>query len=104
TSVNNAGMSAACPPGYTFVFSATITANGPGNVTYDWEFSDGHKTDVQTLEYTAAGSKVVTASWEVGNGGEIGVGETYNGWARITINDPNHQVFPRASFNMACTP
>jgi hypothetical protein len=103
TTVNNAGMSTNCPPGYTFKFTATIGTNGPGAVTYDWEFSNGTKSDVQTLEFTSAAYQTVSTEWTVGKDGEIPTGNTYKGWARITIIKPNNQVFSRAAFTMQCT-
>ena len=39
-----------CPK--TFTLSATITANGPGTVTYRWERSDSAYSDVQSITFS----------------------------------------------------
>ena len=102
TSVNHADISTSCPPGYTFQFSADISTNGPGMVTYNWEFSDNSKTNNQTLTFVSAATQVVTTDWNLGTGGRTPAGNPYKGWARITIVQPNNQVFTRAPFSFEC--
>ena len=93
TSVNHASLSASCPPGYTFEFAGSIATNGPGTVTYNWEFSDGSKTDDQTLEFSAAETKNISTSWTIGADGKTPGDNPYKGWARITINQPQSPGF-----------
>ena len=100
--VNHADISTTCPSGYTFNFTASISTNGPGTVTYYWEFSDNTKTDIQTLTFDSASTQTVSSSWELGKDGKTPGSNPYKGWARITIVKPNNQVFTRASFNFEC--
>ena len=102
TSVNIDDIASDCPPGYTFQFAGTIATNGPGDVTYNWEFSNGSKTDDQILTYTSAATQNVNTSWKLGDSGNTSGSNPYKGWARITIVKPNQQVFPRASFVFRC--
>ena len=75
-----------------FTATASITANGPGSVTYHWVWSDG-ATDTTVhapVVYAAAGAQSVNTTWNVTAAG------TY--WIDIYIDTPNHQQFGRASF------
>jgi hypothetical protein len=91
TTVDPASWSGACSKEITF--TAKIKANGPGVVKYHWERSDGSQP-VQTLTYTEAGTKTVTNTWSPG--------VSTTGWAAIYIDQPNHQLFSKASFTFSC--
>jgi hypothetical protein len=71
-----------CP--HNFIFTANITTNGPGTVTYQWKRSDASVPVTESLVFAAAGTKTVTTSWNLGGG-------TYT--MRIYIDYPNHQPF-----------
>jgi hypothetical protein len=86
--------SGACPA--TFVFTGTITMNGPGTVTYRWERSDGTNKPTQTLTFTAAGSQIVTDQW-------TGIASAVrSGWQRIHVNTPNELFSNQATFTNNC--
>jgi hypothetical protein len=102
TDVNHADLSASCPPGFTFNFTGSITTNGPGTVTYYWEFSDNSKTDTKTLTFDSASTQNVNTDWTLGSSGKTPGSNPYKGWARVTIVQPNNQVFPRTSINFEC--
>lgn len=82
----------ACP--HLFTFSAIITVNGPGTVTYKWERSDGASAPVQSLTFVAAGSQVVTETWDLGAVGSK--------WERVRILTPNSTVSNDAVFTLTC--
>ena len=90
----------ASPPSYTgpcpyqFNFSGTITTNGAGSVTYQWERSDGTSDAPQTVSFASAGSIVVTTYWFLGGGG--------TDWERIRILSPNSMVSNEAFFTLNC--
>ena len=86
------------PPAATIVFTATITTNGPGDVTFYWEQSDGDISWEDTLHFNSAGSQAVSNVWTVA----FPAAGTLTGWSRIYIDTPNHQYFPRAYFTLAC--
>ena len=76
-----------------FTITASVTANGAGNVTYKWIRSDG-ATDTNVhppIVYAAAGSQSVNTTWSVSASGSY--------WMDIYIDSPNHQQFGRANFS-----
>ena len=91
-SVSPSSFTGECPK--TFNFSAVIAVNGPGTVTYRWERSDGAIASTQTVTFTAAGSKTVTATWTLSAAGTH--------WMRIHILTPNEMISNQASFQLIC--
>jgi len=81
-----------CPT--TFNFSATITANAAGEVTYKWERSDSASPPTESVTFTAAESKVVTSTWSIGAAGTH--------WKRVHILTPNDTLSNQASFTLTC--
>ncbi len=76
----------------SYVVSAKITANGAGEVTYNWVFSDGSKDTIihDPIKFTEAGYQVVKYEWSTNATGL---------WMDIYIDKPNHQNFGRANLN-----
>jgi hypothetical protein len=68
----------ACPASVSF--SADITVDGPGTVTYRWEQSDGVVSKDMTATFTKAGTQTLTYSFDVNKSG------TY--WARVRTLKP----------------
>jgi len=79
-----------CPK--TIQFWGTITTNGPGILTYQWEKSDG-TTVPGTITFLAAGSQTVINSWTRGEG---------NGWQRLRTLVPNDAVSNQLDFEVTC--
>ncbi len=98
TYVDSTWYSTTCPPGHTFHLTANITTNGPGQVTYRWLFSNGHKTAANPIIFNAAGTKTVTYNWTLGEDGDA-----FNGSAQIYIDEPNHQKFDEVDLTLYCT-
>src|SRR5262245_49477747 len=84
--------SQACPN--TFDFAADITLNGPGNVTYRWERSDGTQTPAVTIGYSETGTKTATNSWRLSGVGSF--------WEEIHILSPNNTAASSAVFTNSC--
>ena len=61
--VNNASVTAVCPPGYPFTITADIWTNGGGDVVYRWEFSDGTRSNEHTLRFGNARHKSVSTTF-----------------------------------------
>ena len=91
-SVTPSSFTGACPK--TFNFSAVITVNGPGTVTYKWERSDGAIAPDESITFAAAGSQTVTDSWTIGI--------SYSGWERVHILTPNDSLSNQANFTLTC--
>jgi hypothetical protein len=86
----------ACPKKVTF--TANISTSKAGVVTYQWQRSDGATGETKSLEFTEGGTKSVTTTWELGAAGS----GTMTGWEQIYIDNPNHQLFPKAQFSFEC--
>lgn len=86
------GSAGVCPSTFTFV--GTITANGAGNVTYQWERSDGASSSVQTVSFAAAETKTVSTTWALGAAGTF--------WERLKITSPNSVTSNQATFTLVC--
>jgi hypothetical protein len=94
-SINKSSVSVFCPyPPYTFKWTAKITANKKGTVTYHWARSDGSNSSTETLKFTDAGTHSVSDTWDIT--------APSSGWERIYIEEPNHQSFSKVSYKMTC--
>jgi hypothetical protein len=85
-----------CPANVLYTIAATITTNGPLEITYYWEQWDGNDSNPKTLEMTAAGTKTVSRSDMRGlatTGGEK--------WMKLILVSPE---FPtdKATYLHAC--
>jgi hypothetical protein len=88
--------------GAYYTFSATITANGPGELQYRWDRIpfDG-KIEGGTLKFAAAGSKTVYWTWHMTTD-HI---QNIDRWVAITtIVDTQETTFDRVKFNYTCQP
>jgi hypothetical protein len=86
--------------GAIYNFTATITANGPGEIDYRWDKnpSDG-QIDGGVLKFTAAGSKTVYWSWNMTNGHIQNIDRTV--W--ITTLVSSHEThWDRVMFDFTC--
>ncbi len=45
-----------CATSTTFTYSGTVTAKGPGTLSYRWLYSSGKQGPVQTLSFTTPGT------------------------------------------------
>jgi hypothetical protein len=88
----NSNITAACP--YRYNFTLSITTTTPGKVTYFLERSDGVKTEARELNFTEAGTRSFSASWDFP--------ASFNGSVRVYIDEPNHQYFPPANITLNC--
>jgi hypothetical protein len=79
--------------------TANITANGAGDVTYDWTWSDGGNTPSETITFNSAGTKSIEQTWKLGSGASGS-----NFWIGIYIDKPNHQDFGHASVSKCTSP
>ena len=94
--VDNTSVTAVCPPGYPFTITADIWTNGSGDVVYRWEFSDGTRSDRQTLHFGNARHKSVSTTFSAN--------ETGMYWALLHILGPNEKIHDAINFALTCTP
>lgn len=96
-SVDPGSYTGPCPK--QFNFSAKITVNAAGTVTYKWERSDSSTSSDQTVNFGAAGIQTVTTLWSLGSAGNI-----YNNyWEKLVISSPSNVTGSQATFSLTCT-
>ncbi len=81
-----------CPK--TFTFYATITANGPGTITYRWERSDDNWGHIQSMTFNEAGSQTITLNYDLS--------ETASGSYKINVLTPNNITSPPINYTVNC--
>ena len=91
--VDTNAYTGACP--HVFHFTAAITTNGPGTVTFYWTRDDGSSAAEQSLVFGAAGTQTVAYDWSLGAPGAS--------WVKLYVNNPNHQLFGTANVTVTCT-
>jgi hypothetical protein len=82
-----------CPR--TFTFYATITANGPGTITYRWERNDGNWGHIQSMTFSAAGSQSIDLNYDLG--------ETAAGSYKVNVLTPNNIASGPINYSITCT-
>jgi hypothetical protein len=91
------GYSGTCPP-LNLVFKAKIHASKAGTVTYYFQDNEGNKYPENSLTFDEEGTKTVSNTLPI-----TGVGD-HSGYMKVYINKPNHQFFPKISYDVTCTP
>lgn len=85
-----------CPK--EFDFSASITVNTAGAVTYKWIRSDGVQGPTKSLTFSGADTKNVLDTWILYGG----PGFSYSGWEKVQILTPNTLDSNQANFSHNC--
>ena len=70
-----------CPGKVHFI--ATVTTDGPAEVKYVWQWSDGSHGPEGSVIFTAAGSQKVEQYGTFGAGGQV------HGWGQLKVVSPN---------------
>jgi hypothetical protein len=76
--------------------SGEITTSAAGHVTYYWIDSDGGQSPTNAFDFDAAGKKIANYTMTVNVSGDH--------WAKIYIDEPNHQYFGPINFHVNCVP
>lgn len=86
--------------GAAYTFSATITVNAAGSVTYHWNRNpdDGSKPEGGKLTFATAGSKTVYFTWSFQPEAVQGIDR----WVALTIDTPTNQISDRVHFTFTC--
>ncbi|MCD6355688.1 MAG: hypothetical protein J7L66_00255 [Anaerolineaceae bacterium] len=71
-----------------------ITTSAAGKVTYYWKNSNGGQSGTKSLNFASAEKKIVDYTMTVDSSGDY--------WARIYIDNPNHQLFGKINFTVNC--
>ena len=87
-----------CPTNVRFTINATITTNGPADVSYRWVQSDGNSmSQTKPLDFAEAGNVTVTREWMIGEGDSPNPR-----WAQIIIEEPDYQEFGQVEILNVC--
>jgi len=85
-----------CPGDVDVVISSEITTSAAGTVTYYWTDNDGGQSATVSLDFDTAEAKIVDYTMNVTASGDH--------WAKLYIDQPNHQLFGPKNFTVNCTP
>jgi len=85
-----------CPGNEIVNITANITTSAGGLVSFKWDDSQGCLAGCVTksMNFTGAETKSITHSMTVGAAGDY--------WAKIYIDEPNHQWFGQKNFHVNC--
>lgn len=75
---------------------AEIKSSAAGKVTYYWTDSAGGSSSTKSITFTEAGTEIVDYN--------VTVSATGDYWAKLYIDNPNHQWFGPKEFHVNCTP
>lgn len=86
-----------CPTNVVYTVKATIITNGPVDIAYYWDQSDGNNSGVQNMEFKSASSQTVSRRWMVGRGDSPNPR-----WMQIIVTEPKYVEFERFVFQNNC--
>ena len=87
-----------CPSNEVANITANITTSAGGVVSYKWDDNQGCLSGCPTksMNFAGAETKSITHSMTIGAAGDY--------WAKIYIDQPNHQWFDQKNFQAFCNP
>jgi hypothetical protein len=78
----------------SFLFTGTITTNGPATIRYQWDRSDGTSSPPGILQFASAGTHDVSYIWNVS--------DMTQGWAQLHVIEPQDRISETAYFILSC--
>lgn len=86
-----------CSTPSKFTFTGAITDLQPGQVSYQWQYSTGQTSPVQTLNFTTAGQQSVTS-------GVVATTTAGDGWAQLNVLlNPGTKASNRVDYSLVCS-
>jgi hypothetical protein len=86
-----------CPVNVRYTVYATITTNGPLELEYYWDQSDGNESGRKPMVFTEAGSHTISREWMVGRGDS-----PRPRWMQIIVTGPSLQYYDKAIWPNNC--
>lgn len=87
-----------CAPANTFyAITASITSNGPVDVTFTWVQSDGNNKRNNRLSFTEAGTKSAQREWS-----QHKDSSPNQRWAQVIVTSPTYQEFEKVVLPDLC--
>src|SRR3984957_11492403 len=84
-----------CTAPKSFSYQGTVSATTPGPVSYRWLYSSGQQGLVQTVDFAAAGSRLVTGS-------TVQTTAAGTGWAQIQMLSPAEVTSNKVGYKLLC--
>jgi len=86
-----------CSSRVWYTVYASVTTNGPVDMTYRWNQSDGNESGYKTYEFKEASTETFKRQWSVG------VGDATNErWFEFETTEPVEQSWGKATFHFTC--
>lgn len=86
-----------CSSRVWYTVYATVITNGPVDMTYRWNQSDGNESGYKNYEFKEAGTAVFKRQWS------LGVGDATNErWFEFETLEPVQQSWGKATFRFTC--
>lgn len=86
-----------CPTNVRYTVYATISTNGPVDIDYFWNQSDGNESGVKTLEFKQAGTEVLSREWMIGKGDSPNPR-----WIEFVVTSPVYQEYGKQTILNNC--
>lgn len=86
-----------CPTNVRFHVYAKITSNGPYEIDYFWNQSDGNESNSKPMIFTEASSKTVTREWMIGKGDSPNPR-----WMELVITEPFYKEYGKVEILNVC--
>jgi hypothetical protein len=87
-----------CAPANTFyTITASLTTNGPVDVTFTWVQSDGNNQRNNRLSFTEATTKSAQREWS-----QHKDSSTNQRWVQVIVNSPTYQEFDKVVLPNLC--
>jgi hypothetical protein len=86
-----------CPG--TIRFTARIKSDGPAQVAYTWLRSDGATAPTESIFFSAAGERVVSTTWTLGDAAVL---PRFEGWQQLRVLAPADVLSNQARFTLKC--
>jgi hypothetical protein len=87
-----------CPTNVRYEIFATISANGPMELHYFWNQSDGNESSTKRHDFTEASSITVSREWMIGKGDSPNPR-----WIQIIVTSPTYQEFDQVEILNNCS-
>lgn len=86
-----------CPTNVRYETYATIVVNGPVELHYFWNQSDGNESGTKIKEFSEAGTITVSREWMIGKG------DSQNPrWIQLIVTEPTYHEFEKVEILNTC--
>ena len=86
-----------CPTNVRYTVYATISSNGPIEIEYFWNQSDGNESGRKLLEFTQAGTQTLSREWMIGKGDSPNPR-----WIEFVVTEPFYQEYGKTTILNLC--